>query len=110
MAMMGPQGLRHIGESCLSACQYLRRELKTVKGVEIAFEGPHFKEFVLKINGDIARYLEFMAARGILAGIPLQRFSMGLDNALLVAVTENRTLDELAAYVKATREFFGGQK
>ena len=94
----------------MGACQYLRRQLQGVDGVEIAFDGPHFKEFVIRLSGDIDKYLEFMANHKILAGIPLKRFHMGLDDCLLVAVTETRTQPELDGYVAAARAFLGGSR
>jgi glycine dehydrogenase subunit 1 len=110
MSLIGPDGLRRIGESCMSACEYLRTQLKSIKGVELLHSGPHFKEFALRIDGDTGKFLEHMAAKGILAGIPLKRFHMGLDDVLLVAVTECRTKEEMDRYADTARGFFGGQR
>ncbi|HEY3294314.1 MAG TPA: aminomethyl-transferring glycine dehydrogenase subunit GcvPA [bacterium] len=111
MAMLGPQGLRGVGEACMNLCAYLRQQLQTIKGVQFPFSGPHFKEFVIKLEGqDIAAFLEFMAKRRILAGIPLKRFRVKMDDALLVAVTESRTKEELDQYVASVRDFMGGQR
>lgn len=109
MSLLGPQGLRGVGEVCMKLCSYLRRRLQSIKDVRVPFSGPHFKEFVMKLDGaDIPAFLEFMADRGILAGIPLKRFRMGMDDCLLVAVTESRTKDELDYYVDSVRDFTEG--
>ncbi len=108
MSLLGPRGLKGVGEACMGACQYLRQALKGVDGIELVHDGPHFKEFVFRLKGDIGKYLEFMANRKILAGIPLKRFQIGLDDCLLVAVTETRTQTELDGYVAATRTFLKG--
>jgi glycine dehydrogenase subunit 1 len=109
MSLLGPNGLRKIGESCMSACEYLRSQLQAVKGIELLHTGPHFKEFAVRIKGDTGKFLEHMAKHGILAGIPLKRFHLGLDDGLLIAVTECRTKQEMDNYVKAARAFFGEQ-
>jgi glycine dehydrogenase subunit 1 len=109
LSLIGPQGLRAIGHTCLASCDYLRCKSAEVPGVAIAFNGPHFKEFVMTLKGDIPQFLEFMAKRSILAGIPLKRFNIGMDNGLLVAVTERRTQEQLDDYVNGVRAFLGGQ-
>jgi glycine dehydrogenase subunit 1 len=109
MSLLGPQGLKAVGETCMGACEYMRSQLSSVKGVEIPFSGPHFKEFVLKLSdGNVDRFLEFMANRGILAGIPLKRFNMNMDDCLLVAVTECRTKAEMDEFISSVRVFMGG--
>ena len=108
MSLLGPQGFRDLGDACLRRCAYLRERVSTVRGLEIVFDAPHFKEFVLRVRGDMAGVLEFMAKRNILAGVPLHRFNMGMDDCLLAAVTESRTKEELDGYVSAAQEFLGG--
>jgi glycine dehydrogenase subunit 1 len=110
MSLLGPKGLRDVGESCMSACDYLRQRLAEIPGVTIAHSGPHFKEFAMTLQGDIPKFLEFMAGRDILAGIPLKRFNIGMDDSLLVAVTERRTHEQLDSYADGVRAFLKGQR
>ena len=110
MSLVGPSGLNGIGEACMSLSAYLRDRLHGIKGVTLPFDGPHFKEFVMSLDADVPAFLEFMASRRILAGIPLKRFNVGMDNSVLVAVTESRTKAELDDYAAAVREFMGGQR
>jgi glycine dehydrogenase subunit 1 len=109
LALLGPSGMREVGRACMNACGYLRSRLTEVAGVKLAHDGPHFKEFALTLKGDIPKFLEFMAHRGILPGIPLKRFNIGMDDSLLVAVTERRTRAQMDAYVDGVRAFLGGQ-
>lgn len=108
MSLLGPQGFRDVGDACVRRTAYLRKQLQAVAGVTLPFSGPHFKEFVMQIKGDVSAYIEFMASRNMLAGVPLHRFGMGMDNALLVAVTETRTKTELDSFVASTRDFLKG--
>jgi glycine dehydrogenase subunit 1 len=105
MSLLGPQGIRDLGEACLRRCSYLRNRLKSVPGIEPVFEGPHFKEFVIRLRADVPGFLEFMAKRNILAGVPLHRFDMSMDDCLLIAVTETRTKEEMDGYVASAHEF-----
>ncbi len=108
LSLLGPNGLRQIGETCMNACSHLRNRLTKISGIELPFTGTHFKEFVLQIPGNTDDFLRFMTDRGILAGIPLKRFNMKMDNAVLVAVTEQRTLEQLDAYAEGVRAFVEG--
>jgi glycine dehydrogenase subunit 1 len=110
MSLLGPKGLRAVGETCLSLCAELRRRLAEIHGVTIVHHGLHFKEFVMRLDGDIPKFLEFMADRGILPGIPLKRFHLGMDDSLLVAVTERRTPEQLEDYARGVRAFLGGRQ
>src|SRR5207248_1673178 len=88
LSLLGPQGLRETGETCMALAQYAKDAL-TARGIELAFpEKPTFKEFVVRVG-----HGKRAAARkaGINAGYPLGRDYEGLDDALLVAVTERRT-------------------
>lgn len=110
MSMLGPQGLKDVGDACLKRCAYLRKKLAEVSGVRLSFDGAHFKEFSFSLSKDPEQFVEFMAKRGILAGVPLRWFQLGMDDAILVAVTENRTLEEISQYVSGVRAFMGGQE
>ena len=58
-----------------------------------------FNEFTVRLDGDAAATVERLAGDGIIAGVPVSRLhpGAGLDNLLLVAVTETTDEDDLAA-------------
>ena len=62
-----------------------------------------FNEFTLRVKGDAAALVEAMAARGILAGVPVSRLlpGAGLDDLLLVANSEINTAEDRAAFLAA---------
>lgn len=105
LSLIGPDGLREVGEECMRRCEYLREKLAKIPEVKLPFEGPYFKEFVLNVPGDTGEFLKFMASRNILPGIPLKRFHIDLDDLLLVAVTECRTVKEMDNYVEAVTDY-----
>ena len=45
-----------------------------------------------------------MIAKGLAAGLPLGQYYPGMENYMIVAVTEKRTKEEILAYVKSLKE------
>ncbi|HJR19730.1 MAG TPA: aminomethyl-transferring glycine dehydrogenase subunit GcvPA [Actinomycetota bacterium] len=97
LAWLGPEGLRELGETCLAKARYCRDRLVEVAGAKPAFDAPAFKEFAVRLAADPVRVCERAAADGYLAGLPLAEHlpGRGLDDALLIAVTERRTREEI---------------
>ncbi|MCY4501877.1 MAG: glycine dehydrogenase, partial [Alphaproteobacteria bacterium] len=62
-----------------------------------------FNEFTVRLDGDAAETVERLAGEGILAGVPVSRLypGAGLDDLLLVAVTETAAEEDLAALAEA---------
>ena len=62
-----------------------------------------FNEFTVRLDGDAAAAVERLAGEGILAGVPVSRLypGAGLDDLLLVAVTETTDADDLEALAEA---------
>ena len=62
-----------------------------------------FNEFTVRLDGNAAAAVERLAAEGILAGVPASRLypGAGLDDLLLVAVTETADDDDIAALAEA---------
>jgi glycine dehydrogenase subunit 1 len=111
MALIGPKGLKEIGEACMARSTYLKSELKKINGIDLPMSGPNFKEFVIRIPGDTGEFLKFMTEKcNILAGVPLKRFGMGMDDCLLVATTEIRTQEELDGYIAGVKQYMAGRK
>jgi glycine dehydrogenase subunit 1 len=103
LSLLGPQGLRELGETCLALAGYAKEQL-TAAGFELAFpDRPTFKEFAVRTGRNAREALTAARARGIYAGYPLGRDYAGLDDALLVAVTEKRTVAEIDRLVEALR-------
>ncbi len=103
LAWLGPQGLRELGEVCLAKAAYCRDRLLEIPGASLAVDGPTFKEFAVRLPADPVRVAERTALDGFLAGLPLQRLlpGRGLDDALLVAVTEKRSRQEIDAFAES---------
>jgi glycine dehydrogenase subunit 1 len=96
LAWLGPQGLRELGETCMSLGEYAKERL----GLPLVFpEQTTFKEFAVRVGRSATDVIREARARGVHPGYALGRDYPGLDDALLVAVTEKRSpadIDRLA--------------
>jgi glycine dehydrogenase subunit 1 len=103
LSLLGSQGLRELGETCMALAAHAKARLVEA-GLELLFpEKATFKEFALRTGRSAREALAAARAKGVYAGYPLGRDYAGLDDALLVAVTEKRTLEEIERLVEALR-------
>jgi glycine dehydrogenase subunit 1 len=100
LSWLGPQGLREVGETCMSLGRYAKQRL-TDAGFELVFpERTTFKEFAVHVGRNAADIVRAARAHGVHPGYALGRDYAGLDDALLVAVTERRTPDDVDRLVE----------
>jgi len=96
LSWLGPQGLRELGETCMSLAAYAKERL----GRELVFpERATFKEFAIRVRGDARDVIRAAREHGVHPGYALGRDYQGMDDVLLVAVTEKRSpgdIDRLA--------------
>jgi glycine dehydrogenase subunit 1 len=104
LATLGKQGLRRVGELSTAKAHYAAEQLTKIPGVSLRFAQPFFKEFVLRLPKAPATVVARLAKRRILPGVPLKTYDKTLADCLLVAVTEQRTRDEIDAYAGALAE------
>jgi len=105
LALLGPQGLRETANLCLQKSRYAAEQLCKSDRFELAFNGPTFKEFVIRDRNDQVDVLLSNAfAAGFLAGVPLNPWYPELQNCFLIAVTEKRTRKEIDLLASAMNE------
>ena len=101
LSLLGPQGLRETGETCMALAQYAKERLEE-RGLELLFpERATFKEFAVRAGRPGAEVVTEARRKGVHPGYPLGRDYAGMDDALLVAVTERRTIEEIDALAEA---------
>ena len=92
-ALMGPEGMREVAELSASKAHYLADRLQD-SGFRLRYpDAPFLWEFAVEMP-DVARANEALLEAGIVGGLDLG------DGAMLVAVTEKRTRQELDAFVE----------
>jgi len=102
MTLLGEKGLRSLAKvNHKTACD-LRDALNGVQGVEVVNK-TFFNELTVKLPSNAADIVETLAADGILAGVPFSRLdpNTGLDEYLILAVTETVTAEDIKALASA---------
>ena len=104
LAAMGKNGMRSVAETTVCNTQYAIKKL-TEAGASLKYPGKVFGEFVLELPANAEEVQLALLHDGVLAGLPLGKYYPGMENCLLVAVTEVRTkdqIDDFAQKLKAT--------
>lgn len=109
LAVMGPHGLREVGEAVIARSTYARERLAMIPGVSVAAfpEAMHFKEFVLRLDDRQPTVRDVMGSlreRGIYGGIDLSESFPSLGQAALVCVTEVHSTDDIDRFAAALTE------
>src|SRR5256885_3457575 len=108
LTWLGPQGLRELGETCLSLSSYAKQRLQERAGLELLFsERATFKEFAVRVGRNAREVVAAARERGVHPGYALGRDYEGMDDVLLVAVTERRTPDEIDQLADVLAEVAG---
>jgi glycine dehydrogenase subunit 1 len=104
LTWLGPQGLREVGETCMSLAGYARRLLEEA-GLELAFpDKTTFKELAVRVGRNANEVVRAARERGVHPGYGLGRDYEGMDDCVLVAVTEKRSPAEIERLVEVLAE------
>jgi glycine dehydrogenase subunit 1 len=109
MCLLGRRGLAEMARLCLSKAEYAKGRIAALRGYSLAFSGPTFNEFAVRVRGgDARRTVETLAARGVLAGVAASAPGLvegeRLKDVLLVAVTERHSRADIDRLVRALDE------
>jgi glycine dehydrogenase subunit 1 len=104
LSWLGTTGLRELAIRCARGTRYAREAALAIPGVSLLADAPTLREFALRLPVPAETVVTRMADEGFLAGVPV-----GVEggvvrdggDALLVAVTERRTRDEIDGFVSA---------
>lgn len=107
LCWLGPTGLRELGETCMALAEHAKGLLAEAD-IEPLFPGrATFKEFAVRLRRPAREVVREARARGVHPGYALGRDYPGLDDCLLVAVTERRTPADLERLAEVLREVGG---
>jgi glycine dehydrogenase subunit 1 len=101
LSWLGPQGLRELGETCMGLGQYLKNTID----LPLAFpDQATFKEIAIRTGRPARDVIAAAREQGVNPGYALGRDYEGMDDVLLVCVTEKRSpadIDRLAEVLQA---------
>lgn len=104
MTALGKKGVKEMAISNIQKAHYAKEAFKA-KGFEIAFEGPSFNEFVVKLHSPVKEVNKKLLEKGIIGGYDLGRDYSDLNNHMLIAVTELKTKEEIDTFVNEMGDY-----
>jgi glycine dehydrogenase subunit 1 len=103
LSLLGETGFARIANVILRKTYYLIEALARIPGLELAFDKPVFNEFLLKVPVEVDGLLRHLESRQIFGGLNGAMFDK--PGHLLVAVTENKSREDLDSFVSHVREY-----
>ena len=104
MSLLGKTGLREVAELNYHKAHFAAEQIAALDGFELVFDDPFFNEFTVRcpkpaaeINADLLHY-------DVLAGYDLGQEYAGMQDHLLIAVTEMISREEIDHFVSALAE------
>ncbi|HOC82793.1 MAG TPA: glycine dehydrogenase, partial [Synergistales bacterium] len=96
LSLLGPQGLAEVGGQIMAKTEYALGRLEKSGKFRRAFPGvPCFREAVLLSERPVKELNRRLLDAGIIGGYSLEPLYPELENGWLLAVTENRTKQEI---------------
>jgi glycine dehydrogenase subunit 1 len=106
MTALGKQGIRHMAQLNFEKADYMAKRLQE-KGFNIKNQSPFFNEFVVELPRPVKEINEKALEAGIIGGYDLG-IDYGFDNQMLIAVTEQRSKEEIDQFVKVLEDVVNG--
>jgi glycine dehydrogenase subunit 1 len=105
VTLLGEKGFTRLARLNHAKAVGLAQRLGEIDGVEVINDG-FFNEFTVRLPKPAADVVEAMAAKGVLAGVPVSRLypAGGMDDLMLVAATETNSDEDVSALVDGLRE------
>jgi glycine dehydrogenase subunit 1 len=100
LAWLGPAGLREVGETCLALTHYARERIP----LEPAFDATSFNEVAFRTPIAAREVVRRARDHGVHPGYALGRDYEGMDDVLLVALTEKRTATDIDRLAEVLEE------
>ena len=100
-SLLGKTGFQELARLNYQKAEFAKATLDKVSGVKVKRSAPTFNEFTVCLPKNADEVVYRMINKGFACGFPLGRFYKGLDNYLLVAVTEKRTKEEIVQFANS---------
>lgn len=104
MATLGKEGMKEVAMQSFKKAHYTYELLLKTGKFKALYNKPFFKEFAVVTEKSVDEINEKLLEKGILGGYNLKRSNDSLENAMLIAVTENRTIEEIHKFVELMEE------
>jgi glycine dehydrogenase subunit 1 len=110
MGLMGQAGMREVADLCVQKSHHAAALAAAIPGYRRAHEGAFVREFVLECPVEAAAVIRAGREAGLQPGIDLGQFRGEWKRWLLVAVTEQRSAEEIERWAGALRRAAGNSR
>ena len=112
MSLLGPTGIRQLGETIAMNSNYVASKLNDIKGVRAPAIGTSiWKEFVVQFEGISARDIhEGLLGQGLHGGKVLTDDFPNLGESMLFSVTEIHTKENMDQLIECVKSVVGGAR
>jgi len=100
LSILGEEGLKDLARLNFDKAEFAKNRIDQIKGVEVKRSSPTFNEFTVCLPKDAREIIAPMIERGFSPGLSLGKYYKGMENYLLVCVTEKRTKEEIVRYAE----------
>lgn len=104
LSLVGKNGFEEIARKNLILAHWAADLLTKIDGVSLAYEGPFFNEFVIKLPQRASEVLRKLAAMGFWGGYDLGLVDSSWDHCLMVCVTETKTRSDIEEFASGLKE------
>ena len=108
ISLLGKEGLREVAELNYQKAHYAADKISALDGFELWSDEVFFNEFAVKCPLPVAELNETLLDAGIIGGYDLGESYPGMENVMLVAVTEMNTKDDIDYLVSVLEEVAHG--
>jgi glycine dehydrogenase subunit 1 len=98
LSLLGKGGLADLAKLVRDKAEFAKDAIGRIPGVRIKKASPTFNEFTVELPRPADEVVGKMVRKGFIAGFPLGRYYPGMENYLLVAVTEKRTKEQITKF------------
>ena len=106
LSTMGKQGVQEVANQNLQKAHYAASKISEIPGYGLRFDSPFFNEFVIKTPVAASEVINRLLGKKIIAGVDLQKLYPGMEDSLLVCITETARKESIDNFVDELR---GGQ-
>ncbi|MBK5108414.1 MAG: aminomethyl-transferring glycine dehydrogenase subunit GcvPA [Anaerolineales bacterium] len=108
LSLLGKHGLRQVSELCYQKAHYAADQISKLPGFELWSGQNFFNEFLVKCPQPAQEISDGLLEHNLLAGYAVGKDYPGLENHLLIAVTEMNTKDDIDWLVSGLEEVTNG--
>jgi len=108
IGLLGKEGLREVANLNYQKAHYAADQISRLDGYELWSDQVFFNEFVVKCPLPVEEINDYLLEEGIIGGYDLGQDYPGMENYMLIAVTEMNSKDQIDYLVRLLEEVNNG--